>query len=305
MPMPSSKNRIAMPSTRYLDLSDMGLQFEMDGANGRLLGWGYYVPEWWRNYLHSHSFFELCYVYQGEGSFHLDGAEHPLKQHDLVIARPNRKHEMISSQRDPLGIYFWAFSLFEKPTLFEDDGASLWHGLLNGRVSKVPAPSLQQTLQLIADEMNTFEVGFHDATTGLFKKLAIDCARLLSDTAQKAHSKPILPNMNSSIVKQIIHFLHDNYPLDLTMRDISAQAHLSERHLNRLFQRDTGQTVMSYLTELRLNQAKQQLLETNLMIHEIGQRVGVENGRYFATLFRKHIGCSPKQFRQNKGTIFQ
>src|SRR4029453_9410637 len=76
---------------------------------------------WWRNYLHVHSFFELCYVRRGSGTFLINGTLHRVRPGDTLIAKPGEAHEMISSRRQPLGIYFWAYPLTAIPDAQKTD----------------------------------------------------------------------------------------------------------------------------------------------------------------------------------------
>ncbi|MEM7801744.1 MAG: helix-turn-helix transcriptional regulator, partial [Chloroflexota bacterium] len=62
--------------------------------------------------------------------------------------------------------------------------------------------------------------------------------------------------------------------------------------------------VMAYLMRLRIERAKQLLLEHDLMIGQVGEQVGIEDLRYFSTRFRRETGMTPSQYRLQKGTRF-
>src|ERR1043165_7397704 len=73
--------------------------------------WGVIGSRYWRNYLHTHSFFEVCHVYVGEGTFTVAGQTQRVRKGDMFVARPGQAHEIISDRRRPLGIWFWAFTM--------------------------------------------------------------------------------------------------------------------------------------------------------------------------------------------------
>ena len=75
------------------------------------LYWGYLGNKWWRNYLHTHSFFEVCYAVGGKGTFRTMEKDLPVKGGELFLAKPGDTHEIISARRTSLQIYFWAFTL--------------------------------------------------------------------------------------------------------------------------------------------------------------------------------------------------
>lgn len=304
-------------TNHYYDLRPLYLTCNLDKTAVSILGFGIYAPRWWRNFLHAHSFFELCYVYQGAGIFRHEGIVHRVKTADLFIARPNKQHEIIADEADPLGIYFWAFTLetsVDETTSLSAllkqlaDRPAAKESLPNGRLAnsllpKTPAPQLEPTLQLIADELTNPRVGYRPALQGLFTKLMVDTVRIWEDPQAPTPDKAIF-DPDAALINTITRFLHDNYPQRLWLRDVAAQVHLSERHVNRLFKQGTGQSVMAYLTQLRLEEAKRLLLQPNVLIGEVGTAVGFEDGRYFSTLFRQHTGLTPTAFRQQKGTQF-
>ena len=62
-----------IPRHHFTDLNTLRVTVPIGAFTCEVLYWGYYEPEWWRNYLHEHSFFEACYVYAGTGIFRLKG----------------------------------------------------------------------------------------------------------------------------------------------------------------------------------------------------------------------------------------
>src|SRR3978361_141538 len=60
---------------RLLDLRARRIGVTLAGRTVEFVDWGYYAPSPWRNYLHSHSYFEVCHVYEGEGRFSSQDAE--------------------------------------------------------------------------------------------------------------------------------------------------------------------------------------------------------------------------------------
>lgn len=80
--------------------------------------------------------------------------------------------------------------------------------------------------------------------------------------------------------------------------EIARQFELSVRHLNRIFQRETGMTVKAYQTKLRVETARKLLAGTALPIAEIGEAVGYHRPTLFSVFFRKHCRCSPQEYRE-------
>lgn len=109
---------------------------------------------------------------------------------------------------------------------------------------------------------------------------------------------------DEAIVQVMLRYLRDNYNRSLSICDLAAQVHLSERHASRLFHHVTGTSIKEYLTSLRIDMATQLLLDRRTPIKEVALATGYPNVRYFTTLFRQRTGLTPASFRQKGGTRF-
>ena len=69
-------------------------------------------------------------------------------------------------------------------------------------------------------------------------------------------------------------------------------------YINRIFKKETGQTIFSYLTRVRISQAKMLLTSGNLPIKTIALRVGYDDIYYFSNAFKKETGVSPSRYRK-------
>lgn len=87
------------------------LGLTLAGRNIDFVDWGYYPPSRWRNYLHNHSYFEVCFAYAGEGRFRLQDSEFDISPGTAFVARPGDLHEIDASTLDPLGIAFWSLTV--------------------------------------------------------------------------------------------------------------------------------------------------------------------------------------------------
>lgn len=95
-------------------------------------------------------------------------------------------------------------------------------------------------------------------------------------------------------------FIVASFEQNLTLDEVARIACLSPSHFLRTFQQAFRQTPHQFLTAKRLEHAQRLLRHTELPITEICFAVGFESLGSFSTLFRRHVGCSPAQFRQTK-----
>jgi two-component system response regulator YesN len=103
----------------------------------------------------------------------------------------------------------------------------------------------------------------------------------------------------ASLGEKIVMYVGENYTSpDMTLAALSEHFHISLSHLSRMFVRATGMNFNEYLSNLRMEHARQ-LMEREhwLSNQEIAERVGYNDGRYFGQVFKKHYGKTPNEFR--------
>lgn len=100
-------------------------------------------------------------------------------------------------------------------------------------------------------------------------------------------------NRIEAIKRMLVILLNSRNPL----KQLSEGFGVSERHLNRIFKQETGMTITSYQSEMKLAHARNLLGGTNVSISEIAHTLGFSSPVRFSCFFRQHEGCSPSHFR--------
>lgn len=101
-----------------------------------------------------------------------------------------------------------------------------------------------------------------------------------------------------SRVERAIDFMHANLTRKLTAEAIAADAGLSVRNLNHLFQQNVRETPMRVLLDLRLDRACRQLRHGVASIEQIAEECGFPNRYYFSRMLKQHRGASPAAYRR-------
>ena len=103
------------------------------------------------------------------------------------------------------------------------------------------------------------------------------------------------------LVSRVLAYVNDNLSDEkLNINDVADLFFISRGHLSRLIKQETGKTFVEQLTELRINRAKQLLMETDLPAYAIGEKVGIKDPHYFSILFKKTEGIPLNQYRKEK-----
>lgn len=106
--------------------------------------------------------------------------------------------------------------------------------------------------------------------------------------------------LSGNKLRRVTDFINDNLEQDLTLTEIAQVAGLSHFHFARAFRKTMGITPQQYITNRRIEKAKELLAKSDLPIVEIGFQTGFKNQSHFTTLFRKITSLTPKLWREVK-----
>lgn len=125
---------------------------------------------------------------------------------------------------------------------------------------------------------------------------------LLTQKTEQFFSQIQNRSENSSTVYLIKEFIAGHYQDEtLSIKDISEHVFLSSSYVCTLFKNETGQTLNQYLTDFRIDKAKKLLTDPRYKITDISARVGYSDGNYFGKTFKKQVGMSPSEYREQEG----
>ncbi len=108
-------------------------------------------------------------------------------------------------------------------------------------------------------------------------------------------------NRYGDIVDQVMEYIEENYAEEeLSLNVLASHVNFSPNHLSSIFSQQTGQTFIKYLTDFRMNKAKELLRCTGKKSSAISMEVGYKDPHYFSYLFKKTQGMTPTQYRGGK-----
>lgn len=152
--------------------------------------------------------------------------------------------------------------------------------------------------KFLTEEDNTF---FEDYSIGVN-----DCGSIhqlfgfLSTTITSSLEKVIEDKkyMDTKPIREAKKYIQDNYRNPITLEEVSSIIGFNATYFSSLFKKDTGHTFLEYLSEVRMNKAKELLKETNLSISNICEQVGYCDVKHFTKTFAKYSGLKPNEYRK-------
>ncbi len=105
-------------------------------------------------------------------------------------------------------------------------------------------------------------------------------------------------NTSDSVIVKVIAYVQSNYMSDLKLELLGDMFNCNSAYLGKRFRKYTGVQFNTYLDNLRIEEAKRRLRETDLKVYQISKLVGYSNTDYFFMKFKKHTGITPREFKR-------
>lgn len=103
----------------------------------------------------------------------------------------------------------------------------------------------------------------------------------------------------SGIISEIKNIVELEYRRDIGLDFVAERVNLSPAYVSYLFKKETGQTLVKYITDKKMDRAKKMLGDRNLKVMQVAKSCGYENQSYFNKLFKNYFGVTPKQYRES------
>ena len=138
-------------------------------------------------------------------------------------------------------------------------------------------------------------------------KAALAAVREHFEIERSAYSDIFNPEMTRNTPEQIAevlkNYLVHNYNVDINLNLIATNMNYSSSYLTKIFCQKYDVTPSKFITSMRMSQARHYLTHNpELSIKQIGELVGYQDQGYFSRIFKKQMGVSPFDYRENPGT---
>lgn len=100
------------------------------------------------------------------------------------------------------------------------------------------------------------------------------------------------------IIKSVIKLIEDKYMTDICLKNIASEVFLSPNYLGNIFKKYIGKSFNDYLSEYRMEKAKELLKTSNKKVSVIASEIGIPNTSYFCMVFKSIFGMSPREYQE-------
>ncbi len=264
-------------------------------------------------FLHAHdTYVELVIVLSGSAVHIVDGENYPIQKGDVFVIAEETEHGYDRPEN-----FHICNIMFRKRFMdfasFDIAGTPGFQALFVLEPQQSKRKGFTSYLKLLPDEQPRIEkiiAALHSEycgrTPGWQTMVRAGFIRLVAELSRMYDTSRI--ENDNGIVKlaPALAYMERHFQEEITVTELAALTHYSERQFLRLFKEATGYRPIQYITRLRLHTACRLLSETELSVTEIAERCGYTDSSYFSRVFRQGCGISPKEYREDlaaRGTV--
>lgn len=157
-------------------------------------------------------------------------------------------------------------------------------------------PSGEETLtEIFSEDADNYRSIYR---MGNVEQVAEWMTRLRDGLCDTLKSKRV--SYKEHMVINIQKYIQNHIEERLTLNEVAAVFGLSPNYLSVLFKKTCSVGFSEYITQMKISRAKSMLLEQDIKVYEVADRLGFESAFYFSKVFKKVVGISPRDFIQQK-----
>ncbi|MDN4522981.1 AraC family transcriptional regulator [Fictibacillus fluitans] len=260
---------------------------------------------------HSHEFVELIFVVKGKGEHVFEGVSYPIKQNDIFIINPGEVHTYTVQSGESLEIINCLFlpnlinhKWLKELGISESMDFFYIHPFLNEKerfhhrinLNDRHSTRILDLLNALMFEFEARKPCFMTLVRLQIVELFILLSRIFNEKRINSfHSSE--SNQDNIIVQRIRGYLERHYDEKICIPELCHLFGISSRHLNRVFKKVCGKTVIEWVHQIRIDKAKYLLIHSDEKVITVATKVGYEDPAFFSKLFQRMVGCSPGKYK--------
>ena len=234
--------------------------------------------------------YEIEFFAEPGGTLFVDGRRYEIRTGAVLVAKPGQTRHSIL----PFRTYFVKIENAEGEILYMLDRLAEFGFVLNvdKYVSLVKEIALYYQSEKCAERLRAY--------SSLFSLLSM----LYEEGRNENERYEGLSERHKRAVVDAAAYMNLHYRENCSLEDIAAAVNFSPIYFNRLFLSATGETPYAYLTRRRMEEARRRLITSDDLLLEISEKCGFSSPSYFASVFRRTYGISPRKFRETERTKY-
>ena len=240
-----------------------------------------------------HTFYEIQYALKGHIGMALEnGKTLTVEESCFTIIPPDTYHQVVDAT-DGGARFIMAFSMDVPHEKFQKRLA-YFHSLVSHRESEM----MRHLLSLILEKKESISWVRRESLASLIESFLLEIWSVMTLSQQKTASPPDRESDKLERIQQMQRFIHRFNGIGLTVSDLAAEFHMSERHVSRLFTEITGHSAKDAINHEKLKKLEELVLSTNLSLSEIAELFGFCDEYAMNKFFRRYNLTNLSEFRR-------
>ena len=237
---------------------------------------------------HFHENHELYYLIEGTARYFISDEIFILEPGDMIFVPKGEFHQTVYNES---GVTDRVLFTFDDNFLGENFKKYIDEMKKDKLItfSKDKSIKIYELINKCIKEKEKNKKGYDDMKNLLLGELLISISRY-----RNRETPPITPVYTA--MQDIAKYITSNYNTDLSLNTLSKLFSISPNHLSRQFKKVTGVGLSEYINITRITIAEKMLLDNNISITEVATQCGFNDSNYFASVFKKIKGITPKKY---------
>ncbi|OAS89255.1 MULTISPECIES: AraC family transcriptional regulator [Metabacillus] len=243
--------------------------------------------------MHMHDdIMEIIFVKEGKGSHLIGDRNYKTKKGDILIYNNGVLHDEYGNGDSDTNMSVFCCGITDvklaglpRNHLISKEQSYVLH-------SGEYASNIESLLEMMYSQISKEKPGAEEICSYLLRALITLILQIPQENFVLSKSE------ESVLLCDIKSYIDKHYQEDINLKSLSQRFHISTYYLVHVFKKSTGFSPIQYIIRRRIGEAQSLLINTNDSITKIAGMVGYDNTSYFATLFSKTVGMSPKKYRQ-------
>lgn len=249
---------------------------------------------------HSHSYYQLIWFFDSGGTHTIDFKCFDIKNNTILFISKDQIHAF----DDNLEIRGWLIHFNESFFMHSDVDIFLKYNIFDSQenpfyeINEENIEIASSYISLIQKELaQRTRFGYEEIIRFLLKSLLINLERTHRESSNE---KLEINNLYELQFFQFKELVEENYKKGFSIKEYADTLNVSTKTLSTITKSLVGKTPLNLISERLLLEAKRLLRFTTLQIGEVGFRIGFDDASYFVKFFKRNVGHSPKNYRNNR-----
>ena len=256
--------------------------------------------------LHTHDFGEIVFIINGTGVHVTKDGRYNLQRGDVFVVDGIQKHGFIKTESlhlinilychkrfNELKIEFTGLPGFNVLFVLEPNQRKIHDFKSKLRLNDEQLNEIIPVLKIFIKEAHLALPWGNTVLESFFKAIVVETCRFYSNNKNNKAKKLFK-------IEKALHYISDNIGKHITLNELAEIAELNIQTFRILFEKATGHKPFSYIIALRISVATRLLVEENLSVSEIAERVGFNNRSYFVRKFKELMGVTPGVYAKSR-----